>query len=273
MKTNLFFMLLLLFVQVKAQVRDSIYITYGELLGDIWEGLNWPDKRYCDTCYYPCELDKIVELRFEQSSPQEEEILLTILPQLTELRVVNIWHIPTRYIEFFQELEKLDKLEYVAFRCFPYNDIDDLDFPFMVKKLKNIKYLSITSCRLSTIPPEIGELTKLEQLSFMDNDFTEFPKELGNLLNLKVLRVGVRSSISERYTSRVRHISESVLSLPNLEELTILSIGLREIPCALMDMPKLKRVRLSKNDYVKEIPECIDKDKFEYFSAGYLSMW
>ncbi len=265
MKKYLFFVLLLAFMQTKAQDRESSFIYMSDLFEYRHKNLYWPDKRYCDTCTYPYKLTTIVELRVEGASAQEEEALLKILPQLTELRGVEIRHVPHNYVEFFQALERLDKLEYVVFRCFPYDDIDDLDFPYIISKLKKIKYLSVISCRLSAIPPEIGELTQLEQLFFMDNDFTDFPKEFSKLHNLRILRIGVRSNTTERLSSRIEHISESVLSLPNLEELTIRSPSLREIPCGLMNMPKLKKVKISKNSYITEKPNCIKKNKFRYF--------
>jgi hypothetical protein len=273
MKKYLFFVLLLAFMQTKAQDRESSFVYIYDLLDNFRKGkvvkeyqyLAWPDKRCCDTCTYPYKLAEVVVLRVESASLQEEESLLKILPRLTELRGVEIRHVPHNYVEFFQALERLDKLEYVVFRCFPYDDIDDLDFPYMISKLKKIKYLSVISCRLSAIPPEIGELTQLEQLFFMDNDFTDFPKEFSKLHNLRILRIGVRSNTTERLSSRIKYISESVLSLPNLEELTIRSPSLREIPCGLMNMPKLKKVKISKNSYITEKPNCIKKNKFRYF--------
>ena len=276
MKSYLFFMFLLFFTQVKAQVRTSQFVNRTDLLENYCYSLHFPISDTCDTCTYAncdtcasylSDLSKFVDLRVENVSRKDVDDLLKMLPQLTEVRTIQFRCIPGRYVQIFQEIEKLDKLEYVEFESYVFSnaDLDSIDFSFILSKLKKIKYLSIISFNLSVIPPEIGQLTQLRQLNIADNDFAEFPKEFANLHNLKILRVGVLARFEKKFTSKVQHISEAILGLPNLEDLTIISPDLREIPCGLMDMPKLKRIVIRQNKYITEKPDCIDENKFDYF--------
>ena len=55
--------------------------------------------------------------------------------------------------------------------------------------LKSLKYLSLDDCKMKNLPPEIVELEKLREISFIKNDLSSFPYEFYTmklkLINLK----------------------------------------------------------------------------------------
>ena len=55
--------------------------------------------------------------------------------------------------------------------------------------LKSLKYLSLDNCKIKNLPPEIAELKKLREISFIKNDLSSFPNEFYTmklkLINLK----------------------------------------------------------------------------------------
>ena len=50
--------------------------------------------------------------------------------------------------------------------------------------------LDLGSLKLTTLPPEIGQLTKLTELNLSENQLTTLPPEIGKLTNLTELRLG-----------------------------------------------------------------------------------
>jgi Leucine-rich repeat (LRR) protein len=63
------------------------------------------------------------------------------------------------------------------------------EFPTSVLSKRDTVVLDLSNNQIRTIPSEIGELTKLEELYFQDNinNITGLPAEVGQLSNLEVL--------------------------------------------------------------------------------------
>ena len=61
--------------------------------------------------------------------------------------------------------------------------------PPEIGNLSNLKYLYLYINNLTSLPPEIGNLTNLEVLDFADNNLAYLPKEIGNLSHLEELEL------------------------------------------------------------------------------------
>ncbi len=83
-------------------------------------------------------------------------------------------------------------------------------FPRHLLKIKNLKSLSISSSKLTEIPPDIQKLRNLIELNFWDNNLTVLPDEIGNLKNLEILDVTYNS---------IKEFPDSIVNLKNLREL------------------------------------------------------
>lgn len=130
---------------------------------------------------------------------------LTELPErireLTELRDLEIFEQDLyRLPEGLFELSKLERLRIMT------SDLEGI--PASIARLKNLKELSIQCASsdrpapgykpkpreeisLNVIPPEIGELEKLEQLTIQYTSISELPPQLEQLKNLRFLDLGM----------------------------------------------------------------------------------
>ena len=109
------------------------------------------------------------------------------------------------------------------------------------------------------IPPEIGELTNLEELSLENNQLSgPIPPEIGNLTNLEIL------DISHNQLSGP--IPPEIGELTNLSTLDLASNNLAgSIPSEIGYLSSLYYMRLDSNQFSGEIPESIC-DLRMYFS-------
>ncbi|KAK9285035.1 hypothetical protein L1049_024219 [Liquidambar formosana] len=79
---------------------------------------------------------------------------------------------------FFLRMENL-KVLHMTGMCFQ-------SLPLSLRYLKNLRTLCLYGCKLKNLSI-IGELVKLEILSFVGSDMEELPKEIGNLSHLRLL--------------------------------------------------------------------------------------
>ncbi len=95
--------------------------------------------------------------------------------------------------------------------------------------------------KLTSLPPEIGKLSKLELLILNDNEFTELPPEVTNLTNLEELYLK---------TNNLKTLPTGMDKLVNLKELYVNNNPqLETLPVELTKLPKLKTVISIGNNY------------------------
>ncbi|KAF8029918.1 hypothetical protein BT93_E2357 [Corymbia citriodora subsp. variegata] len=107
-------------------------------------------------------------------------------------------------------------------------------FPDSLKNLQNLKVLRMDSCFFTEFPPDIGELTSLEEIhaSWCRSLEGSIPSGIKKLHNLRILRL--------RYSS-ITSIPAEIYQLSNLQTLDLLhSNMLEELPT----LPPSKRIRL-----------------------------
>ena len=137
---------------------------------------------------------------------------------------------------------------------------------------------SLRDNRLSgELPPELGNLSRLRELSLRDNQLSgEIPPELGNLFNLEVLSL-VRNRLSGPIPPGLGNLDvlkelsiwgnelhgEIPSTLANLSKLRHFSVGVNEltgeIPSWLGDLPGLHSIHLSENQLTGDIPDNLAK--------------
>jgi Leucine-rich repeat (LRR) protein len=69
--------------------------------------------------------------------------------------------------------------EKIMHKCFT-----DADYEIQENRIVAI---DLSDSRLTDLPPEIGQLEKLQVLDLFNNDLTDLPSEIGNLSNLQHL--------------------------------------------------------------------------------------
>jgi hypothetical protein len=123
------------------------------------------------------------------------------------------------------------------------------------------KKLELQNQRITSIPNEIGELTKLEELHLLGNAIVEIPTAIGELVNLRVLslarnsikelpiEIGKLEGLQELYLDRNCLISlpEEIGQLVNLDLLFLIENQLSSLPKRFTEMRSLRWVTLARN--------------------------
>ena len=71
------------------------------------------------------------------------------------------------------------------------------ELPPEIGQLTSLENLDLSDNDLTELPPEIGQLTSLENLDLSGNDLAELPPEIGQLTSLENLELGVNFSLAE----------------------------------------------------------------------------
>ena len=110
--------------------------------------------------------------------------------------------------EILKPLYELKELEILMLQLNPIHGV----LPSDIDRLENVKDLELWDCNLSgTIPPEIGNLTNLEQLILFENRDLKgpIPSTIGNLVNAKWINLN--------YCNLTGGIPEEITNLHKLE--------------------------------------------------------
>ena len=84
-----------------------------------------------------------------------------------------------------ENLEKIEMIENLDLSGNP--SLDLYDSFLKMSKLKNLRYLRLSSNSINVLPEEIGLLSQLEELYLDENKLTTLPNSIINLKNLKIL--------------------------------------------------------------------------------------
>jgi len=114
--------------------------------------------------------------------------------------------------------------------------------PPEIWNLTNLKELILEYNELTTLPPEIGNLKKLERLWLNDNLLTTLPKEIGNLKNLEVLILEY---------NELTTLPPEIGNLKNLEGLYLDHNKLTTLPPEIGNLKNLKWLYLRDNPNLK----------------------
>jgi len=98
--------------------------------------------------------------------------------------------------------------------------------------------LNLGNNKLSSLPPEIGNLKSLSHLFLNNNNLVNFPHCIGDLIHLKQLEMGGNELIN---------ISDKICNLIDLETLSLKSNQLTELPYDVGKLKNLKNLYLSYN--------------------------
>lgn len=107
-------------------------------------------------------------------------------------------------------------------------------------KKENSTFLDLSGNELSEIPPEIGELTDLEEINLGRNKLSGLPKEIGSLTNLVKLNIG-------QNVLTFLQVPKEIGNLTNLAELNLGNNRLSSLPPQIGNLKNLKKLDLGNN--------------------------
>ncbi|KAM7505216.1 hypothetical protein LguiB_004120 [Lonicera macranthoides] len=144
----------------------------GEVFVRFYKGLKeWPMEDICEKCTsISMQCDEMDELPNELKYPNH-------------LKLLQMWGSKSLPFKFLERLDEvMGELQVFALRrmCIP-------SLPGSVERLSNLRTLSLHCCQLNKDVSRIGNIVKLEILSFVGSDISELPKEIGKLSRLRLL--------------------------------------------------------------------------------------
>ena len=110
--------------------------------------------------------------------------------------------------------------------------------PPEIGDLINLRNLTIFDGNLTSLPPEIGNLVNLELLDLAHNDLTQIPAGIGSLTQLKMLTLSF---------NQLTGLPPEIGNLVNLELLDLVAVELTELPAEIGSLIQLKTLDLSGN--------------------------
>ncbi len=108
--------------------------------------------------------------------------------------------------------------------------------------------LSLSDNQLTSLPPEIWQLTNLVTLDLSDNQLTSLPPEIWQLTNLKQLYL---------YVNALTSLPPEIARLTNLERLFLWENQLTSLPPEIARLTNLKALDLSDNPLISPPPEIV----------------
>ncbi|CCI18671.1 Leucine-rich-repeat protein (fragment) [Microcystis aeruginosa PCC 9807] len=114
-------------------------------------------------------------------------------------------------------------------------------------KDERARELDLSGRNLTEIPPEIPQLTSLQDLYLYSNQIREIPEALTHLTPLQYLYLS---------DNQIREIPEALTQLTSLQSLDLRNNQISEIPEALAHLTSLRFLLLNYNQ-IREIPEAL----------------
>jgi signal transduction histidine kinase len=128
-----------------------------------------------------------------------------------------------------------------------------VEFPAEILRLPNLRMLLLNQNRLSSLPRDLGRLSRLSELELNYNEFTVFPPEILELAALNELELS---------GNRIAVLPDEIGRLAQLTEIELLDNQLAALPAAVASLVHLEELKLDRNR-LASLPE-------EIFSLGSL---
>lgn len=156
-----------------------------------------------------------------------------------------------------------------------YNGVPDLEWvevknhvkggfwrglPRMRPALLEFKILDIGGYNLTTLPPEIGQLTQLEHLNVWANELTSLPPEIGQLDQLKYLDIG---------GNELSTLPLEILQLKQLQELWVGESNLTTLPSEIGQLKQLSLFWIGGNNLTTLPTEIAQLTSIEWLGIDY----
>lgn len=111
----------------------------------------------------------------------------------------------------------------------------------------SLEILDLTGNQLTSLPPDLGRLTKLRIIFCSQNQFSHLPAVLGDCPNLSM--IGFKAN-------QIKHIDEAAIPTTHLRWLILTDNALTQLPKSLGNCPQLQKLMLAGNQ-LSALPESL----------------
>lgn len=118
------------------------------------------------------------------------------------------------------------------------------DYKYLMKQIERVssghwKIIDIVHLKIETLPPELFELTNLEELILHNTDLRILPKEVSKLINLKILKLD---------DNKLKTIPNEISSLKNLTYLSLQGNEISSLPEGIAELSSLQCLNIADNE-------------------------
>jgi small GTP-binding protein len=124
----------------------------------------------------------------------------------------------------------------------------------------NLTELDLSSCQLTHLPPEIGQLTHLQSLDLSSNQISQLPPEIGQLTNLQTLNLS---------SNQLSQLLSEIAQLTNLQNLYLDNNQLSQLLPQFVQLTKLQTLDLSFNQLSQLPPEIVQLTKLQTLDLSF----
>lgn len=173
----------------------------------------------------------------------EIEKKITMKEDVCQLR----WYGPSGLSPAYVLSDKLGNL--TGLEVLEMNFLEIVSLPSSIGNLMNLKKLDLAfNSELQDIPVEIGNLTRLEYLSFRQCGRIKFlPSSIGHLRNLREMNLN--------YTSMSQGLPEEIGNLTNLKVLSLCCEHIESLPTSIGNLMNLEAMDLSDTGNLYHLPD------------------
>lgn len=180
-------------------------------------------------------------------------------------------------VELPAEIRKLTNLRKLGIENTSKNRSSMIHIPPEIGNLKKLEVFSAYNCNIETLPEEFSELTNMKVVNLNDNSFTVFPKELLKLEKLESLAINrefdtlpneICNLVHLKYlylpNANIKYLPENIGNLQELEILCIWGTKVKRLPDSCLKLSNIKSLYLTKSIFEDILPpEIIDQSPLE----------
>jgi len=169
-------------------------------------------------------------------------------------------------------LKRIIEARRTGARTLLLRDMDLISLPPEIGSLKNLTDLSLYGNHLTTLPLEIGNMTNLTSLNLSNNQLTSLPIQIGSLVNLTSLvlsdndltdlpqELGYLKNLTSLYLShnQLREVAPQICKLTNLTSLDLSDNKLSSLPQNIGSLVNLRILYIFNNQLTALPPEMME---------------
>ncbi|MBF0466937.1 MAG: leucine-rich repeat domain-containing protein [Nitrospirae bacterium] len=131
--------------------------------------------------------------------------------------------------------------------------------PPEIFNLSNLQTLYLNNNQLTTLPSEIRNLSNLQTLDLSGNQLTILPPEIGNISNMQTFNLS---------DNQLTTLPSEILNLSNLEKLYLSGNQLTTLPPEILNLSNLRVLYLDKNQLSTIPPEIVNLSNLRFLNLS-----